>query len=865
MGTLVEQLRGAKGQVVLRFAGKKVEELPNSALPAAAAYSSLAVAVRLRPIFYIELDPSKFRDDAERTRCLEELIWITESGSEAEEDVGNRVDVGNHVDVLAAHSALPNAVCSAADFEIGPRLNFKTAFCTNALSIVANLGHSAVRRIEKSRYYTVKFHGTVEGPVKEAYRKELMEHLMDRVLECEYRTPITTFSHDIPRQPPFVIRVIEEGRKALAAANVEMSLGFDDNDLDFYTDLFVEKCKRNPTNVECLDLAQSNSEHSRHWFFNGKFIIDGETIPESLFRMVKATQQHSNSNNVIKFSDNSSAILGYDVSAFRTEDPTESSLFILAQSTQHPIFTAETHNFPTAVEPFSGATTGTGGRIRDVQATGRGGHVIAGTAGYSFGNVLVPGFLAPWEDNSASYPDNFARPLKVLIEASNGASDYGNKFGEPLISGFSRSFGQRLANGERREWVKPIMFTGGIGSIDNDWIKKDHPEIGMKVLKVGGPVYRIGLGGGAASSTQVQGSNDSAIDFNAVQRGDAEMEQKMNRVIRGCIEMDDNPILSIHDQGAGGNANVLKEIVEPAGAVIHADNFSLGDETLSIHEVWVAEYQESNAILVAADKVPILQKLARRERCPVDVVGEITGSGKIVLEDFSTSIGAGDGNKILPEDLQLDLVLSGIPQKEYRLQRNPAPAVSSSNQETVSRFCLDSHALRQALHQVLQLPAVASKRFLTNKVDRSVTGLIAQQQCVGPLHTPLADVAVVALSMFDTWELDGARQAAGRGAALYDACEAMCGVMKELGIAVDGGKDSLSMAAKCGDEIVKAPNLVISTYAPCPDIRKKITPDLKVGWKRSLFWIDLSKGKRRLGGSAFAQANGRLSQLLDAS
>lgn len=329
-----------------------------------------------------------------------------------------------------------------------------------------------------------------------------------------------------------------------------------------------EKLGRDPTDVECFDMGQSNSEHSRHWFFSGKIVIDGQEKPHTLFQMVKATLPPVVENSVIAFHDNSSAIRGYEnCTALRPSSVTGAGPVQLGQQTLHPILTAETHNFPSGVAPFPGAETGTGGRLRDVMATGRGAYPIAGVAAYCVGNLRIPGYPLPWEDQEDFvYPNNLASPLTIEIQASNGASDYGNKYGEPVIHGFTRSFGLRLPNGERYEWVKPIMFSAGVGQLDDRHTKKGEPEPGMLVVKVGGPAYRIGIGGGAASS-RVQSSEMADLDFDAVQRGDAEMENRMNRVMRACCDLgEQNPIVSVHDQGAGGNGNVLKEIVEPAGA-----------------------------------------------------------------------------------------------------------------------------------------------------------------------------------------------------------------------------------------------------------------------------------------------------------
>ncbi|XP_050788679.1 phosphoribosylformylglycinamidine synthase isoform X3 [Gopherus flavomarginatus] len=740
--------------------------------------------------------------------------------------------------------------------EIGPRLNFSTAFSTNVASVCRAVGLGCVDRVELSHRYLLQC-ARCPTPAEEAALEGV---LSDRMTEQRYEEPICSFAVAARPAPTWHVDVLGGGRTALERASQELGLAFDSWDLDFYTELFT-RLGRNPTSVECFDLAQSNSEHSRHWFFKGRLLVDGKEVAESLFGSIMRTQESSNPNNVIKFSDNSSAIQGRAVCSLCPRDPSRPSCFEKRTSTRHVIFTAETHNFPTGVAPFSGAATGAGGRIRDVQCTGRGAHVVAGTAGYSFGNLHIPGF--------------------------------------------ARSFGQRLPDGQRREWIKPIMFSGGIGAMEDIHVRKEPPEPGMQVVKVGGPVYRIGVGGSSASSIQVQGDNTSELDFGAVQRGDPEMEQKMNRVLRGCVERGKaNPICSLHDQGAGGNGNVLKELSDPAGAVIYASRFQLGDPTLSVLEIWGAEYQESNALLLRPTDAELLQRLGQRERCPVDVVGTITGDGRIVLVDdleapVTDVAPVKPGGKTTSVDLQLERVLGNMPRKEFVLSRH-SPALRPLSLPP-------GLSVGGALERVLRLPAVASKRYLTNKVDRSVTGLVAQQQCVGPLHTPLADVAVVALSPFETVGaatalgeqplkglIDpgaGARLAvgealtnlvfarvtdlrdvkcsgnwmwaakqAGEGAALVDACGAMCEVMAQLGVAVDGGKDSLSMAARVGTDIVVAPGtLVVSAYAVCPDITATVTPDLKCpDGKGALLYVGLCPEQHRLGGSALAQCYAQL-------
>ena len=778
--------------------------------------------------------------------------------------------------------------------EVGPRMTFTTAWSTNAVSICHACGLGDTRRIERSRRYLLRTQGTISVEERNAF----LASVHDRMTECAYAGPLTSFDSGATPSPVGTVPVMTEGRAALEHINDELGLAFDDWDLDFYTALFRDRIGRDPTDVECFDIAQSNSEHSRHWFFKGRLVIDGEEMPNHLFDVVRRPYEANPNNSVIAFHDNSSAIRGFPAIALVSTDPGGPAPLVDRKIGLDIILTAETHNFPSGVAPFPGAETGTGGRIRDVQATGRGALVVAGTAAYCVGNLRLPGYELPWEDPEFRYPPNLASPRAIEIEASNGASDYGNKFGEPVIVGFTRSAGLRLPDGERREWIKPIMFSGGIGQIDAGHTDKGAPEPQMWVVKIGGPAYRIGMGGGAASS-MVHGDNPEHLDFNAVQRGDAEMEQKVNRVIRACSELGpDNPIVSIHDQGAGGNCNVLKEIVEPAGARLEIREIPVGDDSLSVLEIWGAEYQENNALLLRPSDEAVFRALCERERVPVSFVGRITGDGRAILHD--------EQDDSTPVDLVLDDVLGEVPQKTFEMERR------RSSMEPLQ--LPPGTDVDQALDRVLRLLSVGSKRFLTTKVDRSVSGLVAQQQCAGPLQLTVADVAVIAQSHFGTtgaataigeqplkglldptamarmavgealtnlvWArvtaLEDVRSSAnwmwaaklpGEGADLHDAAVAMADLMVELGIAVDGGKDSLSMAARApladgGEEVVKAPGeLVISAYVSCPDITQTVTPSLELPGAGRLLLVDLGGGQNRLGGSALAQVYSQLGDI----
>ncbi|MCI5192316.1 MAG: phosphoribosylformylglycinamidine synthase [Candidatus Electrothrix sp. AU1_5] len=771
--------------------------------------------------------------------------------------------------------------------EVGPRLNFATAWSSNMVSICQATGLDCISRAERSRRYLV--------PEGEDMQTFVAAH-HDRMTECLYPEPLTTFATGVEPEPVYEVDLMGKGPGALLDLP---GISMDDWDRNFYYEYFVTKHQRNPTIVEIMDLNNANSEHSRHGYFGGKQIVDGKEEEGTLFQVVKDTLKANPKGSLVAFKDNSSVVAGHAITTLLPKEPGQPSPLQASKAVYHPLLTAETHNFPTGVAPFPGAETGTGGRIRDVQGTGKGGFVMAGTTGYCVANLHIPGYDLPWEVDLPC-PFNLASGLTIEIEASNGASDYGNKFGEPMIQGFTRSFDMRLESGERWGFLKPIMFTGGIGQIDDRHTAKEKEEKGMLIVQVGGPAYRVGFGGGAASS-MLQGENAEELDFNAVQRGDAEMEQKMNRVIRACNEMGDKTLIEvIHDQGAGGPANVLKELVEHSGGRIEIRKIRVGDPTMSVLEIYVAEYQERNGFLISPKNIDQFQAICEREKVGCEVLGEVTGDLRFIVHDEQ------DGST--PVDVELNEVLGDIPQKTFEDNRIPVgvdPCVYPFANDEQGQARGPAPTVRDCLHNVLRLVSVGSKRFLTNKVDRAVTGLIAQQQCCGPLQLTVADVAVVAQSHFGLTGIAtaigeqpikmlvdpaaGARMAVGEawtnlvwakiddpeqvkcsanwmwapklpgeGAAMNDAARAMRDAMIATGMAVDGGKDSLSMATKVGEETVKSPRqLVISAYAAMSDIRKVITPDIKKPGS-ALLLIDLAPGKARLGGSALAQTLGSL-------
>lgn len=823
--------------------------------------------------FNISIDDNGLTSDSAKT-----LGWLLKETFEPEN--------------LTSETVLGASDSTEVVIEVGPRMSFSTAWAANAISICQSCGLDSIERIELSRRYLVRS----SSPLSEADCEAFAALVHDRMTEQRYLEPLKSFATDTVPAAVETIPLMKEGRAALEKVNDEMGFAFDEWDLDYYTQMFRDELKRDPTNVELFDIAQSNSEHSRHWFFKADIYIDDEKMPEDLFGIVKDTWNKNRRNSVIGFKDNSSAIRGGPVEPLLPSVPGQPSPLARAKRDWDILLTAETHNFPCAVAPYPGAETGAGGRIRDTHATGIGSIMGASTSGYCVGNLNMDGYQMEWEDQSFEYPSTLASPLQILIDASNGASDYGNKFGEPMIAGYTRTFGQRLPNGERREWIKPIMFSAGLGQIDHHHLEKNDPELGMLIVKIGGPAYRIGMGGGAASSVP-SGSLSADLDFNAVQRGDAEVAQKLWRVVRACVELgENNPIEQIHDQGAGGNCNVVKEIIYPLGAEIDVRAIKLGDKTMSVLEIWGAEYQENDCLLIKPDKREMLERICTRERCNIQIIGSIDGSGKVVLVDKEAPEGTQN-----PVDLDLEKVLGDMPNKTYKFSRRD---------ETLIPLTIpDGTTISSALERVLKLPSVCSKRFLTTKVDRSVTGLVAQQQCCGPLQLPVSDVAVMAQShtgytgaatSIGEQPLKGfinpsamsrmalgealtnivwaastsledikasvnwmyAAKMASEGAIMYDAATALRDAMVEMGIAVDGGKDSLSMAASAAGETVMAPgNLVVSAYVTCPDITQVVTPDLKSD-DSVLIHVDIAEGHRRLGGSALAQV---FSQVGDSS
>jgi len=760
--------------------------------------------------------------------------------------------------------------------EIGPQLNFETAWSSNLVTICHIVGLTKVVRVEPSTRFAISANES---------REEFLAENLDPMTQMVYEKPIQSFVTGLEPTKIWTVPLIKEGADALKKIAIA---SFDEFERQLIWDYFVNTEKRDPTIAEVLDWANANSDHCRHWVFNAIFVLDGVKKEKTLFQLVKEPYLKNPGQNLCAFDDNSGVITGDVVEMLIPSDSTGPSpclrTFVRVGITE----TAETHNFPTGVSPFGGAETGVGGRQRDGHDVRRGARLLMSFAGYGVGNLYLPSFPLPWEDR-LEYPENLASSRKILLRGSDGVSDYSNKSGEPLGSGFVQSIDITLGE-VRWAYQKPILYSAGTGMIDGSQLEKNEPQPGMTIVQIGGPAYRIGLGGGAASS-KMQGDQAKELDFHAVQRGNAEMARKNDRVVYACICLgEENPIFIAHDQGAGGVANAVKEAVGKAGGRIDIRRVKVGDATMSVHEIYVAEFQERECFLVKPGKLEVLQKICRRENDNCEVLGEITGDGRFVVIDSA--------DNSVPVDLDLKAVLGELPQKIYHDTKSLTvfPILSLPD--------CSPHELEDMFWRVLHLPSVAAKDYLTIKIDRSVKGVMAQQPCCGPLQLTVADFAAAIWSHHNVKgtassigekaflmigdPVAGAKMAVaeailnlagakiddlkniglranwmwapklpGEGAAIYEAAEAFNKLLLELGIAINGGKDSSSMATRNSDgSIVKSPReLVIFMSAYMPDVRIKATPDIKEPGNSSLVHIDLANGKRRLGGSALAQAH----------
>jgi len=756
--------------------------------------------------------------------------------------------------------ASPLASTSVKGRFIGPRKEMITPWSTNAVEITQNMGIEGITRIEE-------FHRVASG-------EPTFDRMLSRLYEGLNSKVFTTNTVAAPIE--HIADISEYNRREGLALSPEEE--------DYLRDL-SNRLGRPLTDSEIFGFSQVNSEHCRHKIFNGTFVIDGEEKPLSLFKLIKKTSQVNPNKLVSAYKDNVAFVEGPTVAQFYPTHPERSDYFEVRDMKTVLSLKAETHNFPTTVEPFNGAATGSGGEIRDRLGGGRASLPLAGTAVYMTSYPRLGNY--PWELMMNPRAWLYQTPSEILIKASNGASDFGNKFGQPLICGSLLTF-EHDENGKLYAYDKVIMLAGGVGYAASKDAIKGVPEAGEAVVVMGGDNYRIGMGGGAVSSVET-GQYASGIELNAVQRANPEMQKRVSNVIRALAENDDNPIVSIHDHGAGGHLNALSELVEETGGKIEIGSLPIGDRTLSSKEIIGNESQERMGMVLKKEDIDYVRQIADRERAPMYIVGETTGDHRFVFEQT-------DGVK--PIDLAMSDMFGSSP--KTTLTDNSVETSYSDVEYNESK--IDSYVA-----STLALEAVASKDWLTNKVDRSITGKIARQQCQGEIQLPLSDCGVVALDYSGTTGIatsighapqvalidsakgsvmavaealtnivatplsDGIKGLSlsanwmwpcknpGEDAALYRAVEACSDFACKLGVNIPTGKDSLSMTQKYGADKVYAPGtVIISAAGEVSDVKMTLSPVMRKKNATTLYYIDFSADSLKLGGSAFAQMLGKL-------
>ncbi|MDB5918913.1 MAG: phosphoribosylformylglycinamidine synthase [Massilia sp.] len=812
-------------------------------------------------------------------------------------------------------------------FFVIPRFGTISPWASKATDIAHNCGMANIHRIERGIAFTLTLKagllGTGIGAAKKLSDLEtatVAGLLHDRMTESVLRSAdqAALLFRELEAKPLESIDLLGEGRAALASANIDLGLALSDDEIDYLVDAFT-RARRNPTDVELMMFAQANSEHCRHKIFNADWTIDGEAQAMSLFGMIKNTHKLQPKGTIVAYSDNSSIMEGAVVSRFYPRGPGHE--YGASNELTHTLMKVETHNHPTAISPFQGASTGAGGEIRDEGATGRGAKPKAGLTGFTVSNLMIPGAVRGWE-NAASVtapmkgrspggvygkPERIASPLQIMIDGPLGGAAFSNEFGRPVLGGFFRTYEQNvgaLGGSDTLDTVygyhKPIMIAGGIGSISDGHTHKNDIPVGSLLVQLGGPGMRIGMGGSAASS-MATGANTADLDFDSVQRGNPEMERRAQEVINACWQMGgDNPIISIHDVGAGGLSNAFPEITNDAkrGAIFDLRKVPLEESGMAPKEIWSNESQERYVLAIAPGDLPLFAALCERERCPFAAVGVATEERQLRLVDPL--------NRNDPVDMPMDVLLGKPPkmQRDVRHVANHFPPVD-----------LTGFELADVAHKVLQLPAVADKSFLITIGDRSVGGMTMRDQMVGPWQVPVADCAVTAMS-FEGYlgeamamgertplaTIDAAasgRMAVGEAitniaaapiadisdiklsanwmaacgqpgqdAALFDTVKAVgMELCPALGISIPVGKDSLSMRTTWNDgegdktakAVVSPVSLIVSAFAPVVDVRRTLTPQLRLdAGDTVVILVDLGRGKNRLGASALAQVTQQL-------
>ena len=792
--------------------------------------------------------------------------------------------------LLAAQSVeqTPKAREGLHLFLVTPRLGTISPWASKATNIAENCGLEGIERIERGMAVWL------EGALTDGQKQQWAALLHDRMTESVL-TDIDAAAqlfHHIQSETFSTVDVLGGGKEALVKANTEMGLALSADEIDYLVENY-QALNRNPSDVELMMFAQANSEHCRHKIFNADFILNGEKQPKSLFGMIRDTHNAHPEGTVVAYKDNSSVIEGAKIERFYP-NAAENQGYRFHEEDTHIIMKVETHNHPTAIAPFAGAATGAGGEIRDEGATGKGSRPKAGLTGFTVSNLNIPGLEQPWEQ-AYGKPGHIASPLDIMIEGPIGGAAFNNEFGRPNLLGYFRTFEEKF-DGQVRGYHKPIMIAGGLGSIQAQQTHKDEIPEGALLIQLGGPGMLIGLGGGAASSMNT-GTNDASLDFNSVQRGNPEIERRAQEVIDRCWQLGDkNPIISIHDVGAGGLSNAFPELVNDAGrgAVFKLREVPLEEHGLNPLQIWCNESQERYVLSILEKDLDTFRAICERERCPFAVVGTATDDGHLKVRDdlFSNN----------PVDLPLNVLL-GKPPKTTRTDKTVTPSKKPFNAGDID--------ITEAAYRVLRLPTVAAKNFLITIGDRSVGGMTHRDQMVGKYQTPVADCAVTMMG-FNTYRGEAMSMGEKPTVALFDApasgrmcvgeaitniaavnigdigniklsanwmaacgnegedeklyrtVEAVSKACQALDLSIPVGKDSLSMKTvwQDGEEkksVVSPLSLIISAFAPVEDVRKTVTPELKNVEDSVLLFVDLGFGKARMGGSAFGQVYNNMS------
>ena len=792
--------------------------------------------------------------------------------------------------LLAAQSVeqTPEAREGLHLFLVTPRLGTISPWASKATNIAENCGLEGIERIERGM--AVWLEGRLNDEQKQQWAALLHDRMTESVLP-DFQTASKLFHH-LESETFSTVDVLGGGKEALVKANTEMGLALSADEIDYLVENY-QALNRNPSDVELMMFAQANSEHCRHKIFNADFILNGEKQPKSLFGMIRDTHNAHPEGTVVAYKDNSSVIEGAKIERFYP-NAAENQGYRFHEEDTHIIMKVETHNHPTAIAPFAGAATGAGGEIRDEGATGKGSRPKAGLTGFTVSNLNIPDLKQPWEQDYGK-PEHISSPLDIMIEGPIGGAAFNNEFGRPNLLGYFRTFEEKF-DGQVRGYHKPIMIAGGLGSIQAQQTHKDEIPEGALLIQLGGPGMLIGLGGGAASSMNT-GTNDASLDFNSVQRGNPEIERRAQEVIDRCWQLGDkNPIISIHDVGAGGLSNAFPELVNDAGrgAVFKLREVPLEEHGLNPLQIWCNESQERYVLSILEKDLDTFRAICERERCPFAVVGTATDDGHLKVRDdlFSNN----------PVDLPLNVLL-GKPPKTTRSDKTVRSSEKPFNASDIN--------ITEAAYRVLRLPTVAAKNFLITIGDRSVGGMTHRDQMVGKYQTPVADCAVTMMG-FNTYRGEAMSMGEKPTVALFDApasgrmcvgeaitniaavnigdigniklsanwmaacgnegedeklyrtVEAVSKACQALDLSIPVGKDSLSMKTvwQDGEEkksVVSPLSLIISAFAPVKDVRKTVTPELKNVEDSVLLFVDLGFGKARMGGSAFGQVYNNMS------